>query len=420
MTVQTLSQSMAANYLSVRVTVSRWSGERSDRSAAADLTTAKHATAGSARVIKNLLPGADLELKTARSSYGQLRDYVRRLTLPYGDSDGRGNIRLLAAADSIPFLQGYRELQDAAKADLDTFLAVYPQRVQTGMAALSGMADIADYPDEAEIREKFGSNLKIDPIAEDGDFSRASIPAKLAEHLAARRAEQATESAATALTELHTRALTGLESMAKQLTSAAAGDRAILGARLYDNLNSVASMLVSHNILGDDRLVTLAADIKALTLITPDEVRATTTAAKHAAGLANSALAQLAAVAGEAPPPPSTPAPVLTPTPAPEPIVPPADDMSVLDAVPEPAAETLDDIFAEVEDMFGFDDEEDDDELTQEEAAPAVEEEEPAPAPTPAPGTTDDSVADTGGDEGAHSDTDVAEEDSDADDSFWF
>lgn len=181
MATQTLSQSMAANYLAVRVTVSRWTGERSDRSAADDLTAAKHATAGSARVIKNLLPGADSELKQARSSYGQLRDYVRRLTLPYGDADGRGNIRLLAAADSIPFLQGYRKLQDAAKAELEAFLAVYPQRMQTGMTALSGLAEATDYPAESEIRGKFGSNLKIDPIAEDGDFSRASIPAKLAE-----------------------------------------------------------------------------------------------------------------------------------------------------------------------------------------------------------------------------------------------
>src|SRR4249919_1385517 len=89
--------------LLTQIQISQWMGRKMDKAASREMTDAKHATRGVARVHKDLLPG-DTHLEVVHSVAGAIRAYYYENTLPWG-MDGS---KLLPSSNYLSFMPAFR------------------------------------------------------------------------------------------------------------------------------------------------------------------------------------------------------------------------------------------------------------------------------------------------------------------------
>jgi hypothetical protein len=148
------------------VTVSMWNAERSDKDALDKLKADAGATGNVGRVVKNLLAGADAKLKEVRSAFTAVRTLHYSLTLPWV-SDPHASRQ--TGPRLLPHLLFDRYLADLSKqkrvafAELDAFLADYPDYVAKARTNLGGLAD-AVYPTEDEVKAQFRVHFDFEPL----------------------------------------------------------------------------------------------------------------------------------------------------------------------------------------------------------------------------------------------------------------
>jgi hypothetical protein len=187
-----LTEAVRQTSLLADLTVSIWSGERTDHKISAKLKEDAHAVGNTGRYVKNLMAGADSELKSVRAAYLASRTLHYQLTLPWVTNphvDRSASGRLLPNLLFHRYVSEMGALQRAAKEKLDAFLVDYPKLIIQAQANLAGLANPADYPDESQVRAAFRIDIDFQPIPAAAGFQGLpdAMLDKLGERLRARQ-----------------------------------------------------------------------------------------------------------------------------------------------------------------------------------------------------------------------------------------
>lgn len=168
------------------VSISTWSGVRTDNKLLNDLKEKHNASGDVGKVIKNLMAGADAKLKAVNSAFNACRTHHYQTTLPWlgnPNADRRSGARLLPNLLFDKYLTEMAKLRAAAMTALEEFIAEYPSLVEQAKSNLGGMAD-AIYPTVDEIRGRYNITVEWEPIPDSGSFNTlAGIRPEMLERL---------------------------------------------------------------------------------------------------------------------------------------------------------------------------------------------------------------------------------------------
>lgn len=155
------------------VTISIWSGERSDPKIMEEAKANAGATGNVGRAIKNLLAGADTALKDCKAQFNQMRNVHYALTLPWVSDPHalrQTGPRLLPNELFFRYVEGMAQQKRKAEAALDVLCLAYPADIVTAQANLGGLARPEDYPSVDEVRTLFKARYDFMPLPASGDF----------------------------------------------------------------------------------------------------------------------------------------------------------------------------------------------------------------------------------------------------------
>lgn len=268
------------------LSISQWSGRKLDKEVSYEVTRQHNADSRAGRWSKSLLPGDTILSEIGRISR-EIREEQNRYTLPWRD-DGW---RLLPSAqylDHAARVRGWRTRWDTAVSE---FAAAYPASREAARAALNGMYQAADYPEN--IIDYFALEVRYQPVPDAEDF-RLHIPES---ELAALKAEaQASVEAAMvrAQADLKERIREALSHIQERLTS----PKAIFRDSLIENARDLAALVPRLLIEPDPSITALAAGLAEIAKADPDTLRHSNRARQEAAAEAGRLLADMQAFAG--------------------------------------------------------------------------------------------------------------------------
>jgi hypothetical protein len=252
-----------------------WGGKKTDRAVSDEVISNKGATRDSGRFVKNLLAGADAELKAVQQLGNAVGAFVYSKALPWSsnqDGSKRGD-RLIAATATFEFMKELNSIKHEYDIAVQNLMAVWDERIMTAKQNLGGMAEITDdYPKAAELADKFAINVDLRPVPTMADFTRINVPPELAEALGERHAQQAEVQVGIAQDDLKKRLLFQLERMSKQLKKTGAGDKTRLYDSLVTNMQELVELARTMNMRANPELAALADKIEAQLLKNPVDV----------------------------------------------------------------------------------------------------------------------------------------------------
>lgn len=300
-TAAQLGNALAANYLLVELSVSRWQATKTDKRASADTIARNHAARDAGRFVKNLLAGADAELRQLNSVLDRLRAHVYDSTAPWAAGDGaqlRGP-RLLSVTRAPAFLAEHAALKAESDSALAAFLSAYPAARARAMSALNGLGNATDYPEPEALAARYNVAMSVEPLPAASDYSRASLPADMAAAFADQLAAAQAKKLQTAQADVIDRATEHLTRIATQLAKLDDADAAPrLHQSLIDSGRALAGLL-RDTAAGDFRIIDAADRIERDVLNVPslDAWRHGETKRKSAAAAALSVAVDLVCVA---------------------------------------------------------------------------------------------------------------------------
>lgn len=267
--------------LLVSLTTRAWGATRRDRAAANELTAAKGAQRGAAKVDKLLVP--EYAIKPVREAIASARRTHDFLTTPWED---RGSRLLLARA-----LDKYSEEMavkiNAVNAAADEFTRIYPTLRLAGQKHMGDMFDPSDYPADHDIRNRFGVTVDYMPVPTAGDLRvelaaevEAEIKANI-ERTTAARFEGAVQSVRDRIVDEVGKLLTRIEAYGQDEDGKATGR---FHASLVDNVARLADVIPMLNITGDAAIDKIAEDIRRHLVIDVERLKGSPDARKRVAG----------------------------------------------------------------------------------------------------------------------------------------
>lgn len=271
--------------MQTRVEVRKWSGKVTDKGLSRELESDKHARSGSLRTVKDLMAGANKELKAVNSALDSIRTYSYNHTLPWSSStDVLRGPRLIPVAQVQDYLKEYMRLVQVYDQAKQEFLDVYETRRQQAITNLGSAAKVTDYPTKDEIADRFSVDIDLGVVPAVADFSRMPLPSDVAEHLGARMAQRQEVALKNAMNDLFTRVLEQVQRMATQLTKYSEEGNARLYKSLVGNIRDLCQLLAASNVAGDERLRELTERIdKSLCTHDVDVLKANPTTAGQVA-----------------------------------------------------------------------------------------------------------------------------------------
>jgi hypothetical protein len=289
---QDLSEAVRATAMLADLTISVWSAERNDAKIMERVRQDAGATGNVGRAIKNLLAGADNNLKATQAAFRAVRDSHIRLTLPWVSDPHALRLRGPRLLPNMLFERYTKEIQAkkrVATQALDAFVAGYDDDVATARANLAALAD-ADYPTAEQVRSLFRVVVDFEPIPAGSSFKGLPphFATKLGENLRLRQ-ENMVKAAQTAMfEEVRERIAKLAEKMADQ--------DATFKASTVENVQELLVLLPGWNVAGNDRVSEIADDIKSMIAgISPKQIRNEPPLRKDIASQAQQVLDKLSA-----------------------------------------------------------------------------------------------------------------------------
>src|SRR5215467_1464582 len=155
------------------VSLSMWEANKNDRNLMEDVKRQHKARGDVGKVIKYLLSGADGPLKATQNAFKAVPRRHRELTLPWVSNP---NATRVEGPRLLPHLlwQRYNDelsaLRNDAFAQLDEFVAEYPDLVIKAKSNLGTMVDDTSYPTPEEMRAKWDVYFDFFPLPKGDDF----------------------------------------------------------------------------------------------------------------------------------------------------------------------------------------------------------------------------------------------------------
>lgn len=168
-----VTEAVRATAILADVTLSLWGAERTDRKIMDDAKAAANAVGNVGRAIKNLLAGADTDLRAVRATFAAVRAQHYVLTLPWVSdphAERQRGPRLLPNMLFERYMTSMAAKKRSAVAALDTFIESYPAAAIQAQANLAGLANPKDYPTVDEVRSHFRISFDFEPIASGQGF----------------------------------------------------------------------------------------------------------------------------------------------------------------------------------------------------------------------------------------------------------
>jgi hypothetical protein len=238
------------------LTIRQWSARRLDRKVTDEVNASHGAAADAGRynkalVAKDALAGIVTAANAARSLH-----YAR--TLPWLDEGAR----ILPAAGFEAYSNAMRDLRHAFEAAVAAFVAAYPSYVDDARLRLNGMFDPADYPDAADIADRFAFGVRILPVPDASDFRVDLADAQAAEIRAAIESA-ARDALANATRDAWQRVAEVTGRMVERLNAYKPGGATgraenVFRDSLVENVRELASILPGLNLTNDPALSRIA------------------------------------------------------------------------------------------------------------------------------------------------------------------
>jgi hypothetical protein len=260
-----IGEALANNYMLAKLNVRIWSGRKTDKSATAELLTAKGAVANAASVVKQLLAGNDAKLKETAAAFTRIRSFFYEATVPWTTASigAMKGDRLISTLESINFLSDFAKLKNDAITILGEFITEYDNAVQASAVSLGALYDASQYPHKAEIAALFGAEMSLNPLPESTDFDRlTNIPADLATGLKGLYERNMEAQMENALSDIQKRMLVELERMDTQLSKVVAGEKTRLFKSMVTNLKHLTDMARSMNFTDNPAINSIADKIE--------------------------------------------------------------------------------------------------------------------------------------------------------------
>lgn len=279
---------------SVRFTT--FGATRTDKSTSREVSQAKDAVDGAARVIVKLLAGADEHHRAIQAHQRGARDALFRNSMPFGSEDGW---RLLPNANFERFLRDFaasKRAFDAAVAQLRADAADVIAKAKANIGHLN-----ADLPSPDELVAAYTMDYDFRPVPDGSGFG---LPPQAAQKLTRRLDARVAAAVTGAMNDTLSRFVQPLtafvermhaydERVKAQAAGQEVGRTGIFRDSVVNNIRDLYEVLESFNVVGDERLSELANMLASLTATEADQLREDDNLRRHAAGKASQVLSTL-------------------------------------------------------------------------------------------------------------------------------
>lgn len=241
------------------LTIRMWGGERTDREASREITIMKRSEAGSARLVKSLVP--ESYIKPLKNRAEKIRYIWRSASLPW-TNDGQ---RIISTDGFFPLQEKMAPAIEAFTNAAQEFAhKQYPVIVAGAAQRLGDLFNPGDYPDPDEIEGRYGASLTFTPVPAADDW-RIKLDEAHVQYLTLQVESNLGEGIEKAMRHLVDRAIEQVERLHDRIDALdkGGGDRkAQLKGAVLDGISRIASELPLMNITGDARVDRVAREIK--------------------------------------------------------------------------------------------------------------------------------------------------------------
>ena len=270
--------SITSSAVIVEMNISVWTANKLDRSATDKVVSDNAAVSNAAQVRKNLMAGTSMR-KDIADFAASCRLWHNARTLPWADKGAR----LLPTSMFMEYKQEANTRRTQFEQMVSNFVQAYPALVQTSQNYLGGLFNPDDYPDVAEVQDKFGFRMVFSPVPESNDF-RLKVAEQDLQELRSQYEESFATRLADAMREPWERLHKLLTGMSAKLTDSETDTE--VKKRYHDtlitNAQDMCAMLTHLNVTNDPKLEQARRDLE-LTMLGADidEVRESPLARKN-------------------------------------------------------------------------------------------------------------------------------------------
>jgi hypothetical protein len=244
--------------LLAQVSIATWAGARSDKAAGERLTADANASRRAARVIINLLAGAEENIKAVTGAFAAVRSLHYSYTLPWVSdphSSRQKGPRLLPHLLFDTYLGALSRQKREAQSLLDAWdIEADFGRAKPNLGSLTR----ADYPTPAEVRGSFRVHFEFEPIPEGAMFRGLPDLAveRLSQALDNRQRRMATEARRHMWTEARAR----VSHMVEQFGDA---ERKAYASTI-ESTRELLTLLPGWDLAGSPEVAEIVQDIKSM------------------------------------------------------------------------------------------------------------------------------------------------------------
>lgn len=293
---------ISATALLLSLSISIWDACRTDRKVSEEVAKRHNTSAGRAgHYNKYLIDVKAPSYVAVKKAATELREFHYKHTLPW--EDGWQIIR--GGTPYVDYSKEFRKRVAAIERLVQKFLDDFPRLKANAKVELNGLYREADYPDDKELRSKFGIRLRKRPVPSDADFRVQMSKDEVAAIQADIRADMesslngAVRAAWERLRERVEHVATRLSEPPKKDPKTGELKGPIFRDSLVENLKEECSLLSSLNLLGDPRLDEMRYEAERLIKgITPEKLRTSETLRTKVAKDAAQLTAAMAAYMG--------------------------------------------------------------------------------------------------------------------------
>lgn len=243
------------------LSISSWGGRKQDKKVTAEVES-KHGAHDSGKFNKALVNKALLE--PINKIIGRARDVHHRFTLPWSD-DGR---RILPGKNFMPCTQEIAALKNEFDNAVRVMVSIYPAEVQAARNRLGSMYDPEDYPDPADIANKYAFQMEFEPIPDGHDF-RVDVGKEAMAELRDSVTNTVVQRQAKAMKSCYARLFEVVSKVEQRLSL----PDAIFKDTLIGNVQDECAIMDGLNITNDPALTALVAEIQDQLVVPPSTLR---------------------------------------------------------------------------------------------------------------------------------------------------
>jgi hypothetical protein len=233
------------------LSISQWTGKKEDKRASRDITEAKNAKSGSAKVIKLLVDKESL--KEIQKISSAIRQYSKENTLPWAE-DGQ---RLLMTSLFKEYEEKINSMIIERNKAIDSFVGNYQKIREQAIDDLGDMFNEMDYPDAYTIKDKFNISINYYPIPESDNY-RMGLDSEDVKRIAKKAEDKQKEDISIAMKDVWRRLHKVINSMVERLSD----PKNTFKDSLVNNVINLVDLLPHLNLTGDQKLEEMRKSIR--------------------------------------------------------------------------------------------------------------------------------------------------------------